>query len=134
MNIGNNRRGKTIKYIVVHSTSTRTDMLVRDMDKLPYHFLITRSGKLISLKPRLATDETIEVAWLGGLDRQGRHVDNRSERQGQTLFNTLVLLSEQYEEAHIVGADELYVYGYSNPGFDLKEWLAEYIPAFLQAA
>lgn len=81
MNIGNNRRSRTVRHIVVHSTGTRADMLVKDMDKLPYHFLITRSGKLINLKPRLATDSNIEVAWLGGLDRTGRHVDNRTERQ-----------------------------------------------------
>lgn len=130
MNIGRSRR---IRHIVVHSTATRR-MLVNDMDKLPYHFLVTRGGKLLNLKPRAVTDSTIEVAWLGGLDRRGRHVDNRTEQQNETLFNTLVLLSERYGEAHIVAADELYVYAHANPGFDLKEWLAAYIPAFLEAA
>ena len=118
MNIGRSRR---IRHIVVHSTATRR-MLVNDMDKLPYHFLVTRGGKLLNLKPRAVTDTTIEVAWLGGLDRRGRHVDNRTEQQNETLFTTLVLLSERYGEAHIVAADELYVYGHANPGFDRIGW------------
>ena len=109
-------------------------MQIRQLDKLPYHFLVTRSGRLLSLKPVCPTDFIVEVAWLGGLDRHGRHVDNRTEQQNETLFTTLVLLSEQFGTAKIVGADELYVYGYANPGFDVKEWLHSYIPAFLLAA
>lgn len=109
-------------------------MQVKEMDQLPYHFLITRSGRLISLRAISPADTSIEIAWLGGLDKLGRHVDNRTEEQKETLFNTLLVLTERFGEAQIVAAGERYVYGYSNPGFDLKKWLAEYIPAFLDAA
>lgn len=122
------------RYIAIHSTGTREHMLIKALDKLPFHFLITRSGRLISIKPVRSGTRTIEVAWLGGLDRRGRHVDNRTEEQNDTLFNVLVVLTEQFSRAKIVGADELYVYGYANPGFDIKKWLRSYIPAFLQAA
>jgi len=126
--------GANVKYLVVHNTCSRQDMLVKEMDKLPFHFLITRNGRLISLKPIQPADGTIEIAWLGGLDKHGRHVDNRTEHQNETLFNTLLVLTERFDDAEIIGADKLYVYGYSNPGFDLKAWLNDYIPAFLQAA
>jgi hypothetical protein len=121
-------------HIAIHSTGTRQDMLIKELDKLPYHFLIIRSGRLISIKPVAPGDRTIEIAWIGGLDKHGRHVDNRTEEQNDTLFNVLVVLTERYADAKIVGADELYVYGYANPGFNIKSWLRSYIPAFLQAA
>ena len=122
------------RHIVVHSTGTRQDMQVRELDKLAYHFLITKSGRLINIRPLSHSNGKIEVAWLGGLDKRGRHVDNRTEEQKETLFNTLVVLSEQFPLASIVGADELYVYGFANPGFDIKIWLKSYLPPFLQAA
>ena len=130
----NVKQDTNVRYIVVHCTSTRPDMLVKEMDKLPFHFLITRNGRLINLRPIKPTDATVEVAWLGGLDKHGRHVDNRTEQQNETLFNTLLVLTEKFDEAEITSAETLYVYGYANPGFDLKGWLNEYIPAFLQAA
>ncbi len=130
----NVKQDTDVRYIVVHSTSSRPDMMLREIDKLPFHFLITRNGRLINLKPMLPTDFTVEIAWLGGLDKHGRHVDNRTEQQNETLFNTLLVLTEKFDEAEIISADKLYVYGYANPGFDLKAWLNDYIPAFLQDA
>lgn len=129
----NVRQDNNVRYIVVHCTGTRR-MLVNEMDKLPYHFVITRAGRLINLKPIAPTDGTVELAWLGGLDKNGRHVDNRTGEQNETLFNTLLVLTEKFDEAEIVGADKLYVYGHPNPGFDLKAWLNDYIPTFLQEA
>ncbi len=130
----NVRQNTNVRYIVVHCTGTKPNMLVRELDKLPYHFIITRNGRLINLKPISANDGTIEVAWIGGLDKHGNHVDNRTEEQNETLFNTLLVLTEKFDEAEITGADKLYIYGHPNPGFDLKAWLNEYIPAFLQDA
>lgn len=122
-----------INYIAVHSTSTKPDTLLNAIDSLPYHYIISRAGKLISMKPVAPKDGTIEIALVGGLDKEGNRVDCRTERQNETLFNTLILLSEQYPEAKIVPADKLYVYSYSNPGFDLQAWIATYIPSFLRA-
>lgn len=123
-----------IRYIVVHSTGTKPDMLLSDLDKLPYHYIISKAGRLLNLKAPGAKDGTIEVALVGGLDREGNRVDCRTAQQNETLFNTLVLLSERYPQAKIVSADQLYVYAYSNPGFDLQQWIADYVPEFLQAA
>src|SRR5436305_12850627 len=109
-----------VRYIVVHTTGTRPGVVMRELDKLPYHYLITQGGRLINIKPLEPTDGTIEVAMSGGLDKHGNHVDKRSERQNETLFNTLVMLTEAYPEATIKAADELYLYGFPNPGFDVR--------------
>lgn len=123
-----------IRYIVIHSTVTKPDMLLSELDHLPYHYLITKAGKLLNLKPVKVSDGTIEVALIGGLDKDGNRVDCRTHRQNEVLFNTLVQLSERYPQSKIVGADKLYVYSFANPGFDVQSWIAGYTPDFLQAA
>lgn len=131
-----NRGYKTtqIRYIVVHSTGTKPDMLLSELDNLPYNYLITKNGKLLNLKPVNSTDGTIEVALVGGLDKFGNRVDCRTDRQNEKLFEKLVKLSERYPTAKIVSADKLYVYAYANPGFNLQQWLVDYVPEFLRAA
>lgn len=123
-----------IKYIVIHKTGTKPGVALKDLDALPYHYIVTKGGKLINIRPLQPTDGTIEIAISGGVDRHGNQVDGRTEEQNETLFNSLVMLVESFPSAKIVGADELYIYGFSNPGFDVKSWIHSYIPAFLQAA
>lgn len=123
-----------IRYIAVHKTGTKPGVAIKELDSLPYHYLITRGGRLINVKALLPLDGTIEVALSGGLDKKGNHVDNRTDEQNDTLFNTLVMLTEAFPEAKIVAANELYVFGFPNPGFDVRSWVHDYIPNFLQAA
>jgi len=123
-----------IHYIVVHTTGTKPDMLLSDFETLPYHYVVTKAGRLINLKPVQVKDGTIEVALVGGMDKEGGRVDCRTPRQNETLFNALILLSERYPYAKIVGADKVYVYPYANPGFDLQGWIAGYLPVMLEAA
>ncbi len=123
-----------IRYIVVHTTGTKPGVVLNELDKLPYHYLITKGGKLINLNPLQAKDGTIEIALSGGMDKKGNHVDTRTDAQSETLFNTLVMLSEAYPAAFLKGADEMYKYAFANPAFNLKEWLNSYVPVFLEAA
>lgn len=123
-----------IRYIVVHTTSSKPDMPVTELDKLPYHYLITPAGKLLSLKPVSPKDGTVELALIGGMDKDGGRVDNRTHRQNETLFSTLVQFCDRFPQAKIVPADKLYVYPYANPGFDLQQWLSGYVPVFLSMA
>ncbi|PWV45928.1 hypothetical protein [Chitinophaga sp. S165] len=123
-----------IRYIVIHSTGTKPDMLLSDLDKLPYHFIVTRAGKLLKLRPTLSTEGTIEIALVGGLDKEGNRLDCRTERQNETLFNKLVQLLEKHPNAKVVPADKVYLYAYPNPGFNLFQWITDYVPAVLRAA
>lgn len=129
-----NSTSNHIRYIAIHSTGTKPDMLLSELDKLPYHYLITKAGKLLTLKQVMPNEGTVEIAMVGGLDKDGNRVDCRTHRQNETLFNTLVRLSERYHQSKIIAADKLYVYGFANPGFDVQSWITTYVPDFLQAA
>lgn len=130
---GKGTKENPIRHITLHCTGTKPDVQVKHLDMLPYHYLITRNGRLLNLKPVRREDSTIEVAWLGGLDKNGNGTDNRTEPQNETLFNTLVWLTERFTEARIMPADKVQAYTYPNPGFDVKAWLGAYIPSVLAA-
>lgn len=121
-----------MKYIVVHSTGTNIRQTI-DHSKMPYHFIITLSGRLLNLNQVDAKDGCVDVAYVGGIDKKGTMQDTRTVIQCECMFNTLVLLSEQFPDARIVGADELYGLK-ERPGFNVKSWLQEYVPVMLLAA
>ncbi|HVI45229.1 MAG TPA: hypothetical protein VM802_10175 [Chitinophaga sp.] len=125
---------QNIRYIVVHSSFTKNDLPLNALENLPYHYVITKSGRLLSLHEVHPKDGTIELALLGGMDKEGNHVDSRTVHQNETLFNTLVMLTERFPDAHIKSADQLYVYSFPNPGFNIQQWLTEYLPALLLVA
>ena len=130
--IKKNSRRTRVARIVVHCTGTRPGMRLKQVDALPYHYLVTQGGKLLNLKP-VKDVRKIEIAWLGGLDKFGRHVDNRTPAQSETLFISLLRLTEHNPRVRITAADQLYPYGFDNPGFDLMKWLDDYIANILQA-
>ena len=113
---------------------TPINKVIENYDNLPYHFVITRNGRLKLGKELTSDNQTIEVALVGGLNKSGKHCDTRTTEQSEALFTVLSILTEVLPDAQIVGADQIYVYNHVNPGFDVKEWLNEYIPEFLQHA
>ena len=121
-----------VKYIVVHSTATDMRQSI-DVFKLPYHFIITLSGRLLNLSQVNAKDGCVDIAYVGGIDKKGNVQDTRTTTQCDCMFNTIVLLSEQFPDARIIGADELYG-AKEQPGFNVKSWLQEYVPVMLLAA
>lgn len=121
-----------VRYIVVHTTGTRSAL--RELDSLPYHYLITKTGKVINLRPLSPLDGTIEVALSGGINKLGNHVDTRTPEQTVALFQTLAMLSVSFQEAKVVGADEVYVYAYANPCFNVRDFMNNYVPSILLAA
>lgn len=119
-----------IRYIVVHSTFTKA--LLPNQVTWPYHYLIARNGKLVSVHPVKAQDGCIDLAWVGGMLPDNHTGDNRTAAQCETLFNTLVALAEQYPDARIMGAEKLY--REPDPGFDVTDWIKHYIPPVVRAA
>lgn len=129
------RRGRysrnNVRYIVVHSTFSKPDLLFAAMDSLPYHYLVTPAGRTVNVQSISCKSGTIEIGIIGGMNRNGDVVDSRSPRQDEALFTLLVQLGEMYPNARFVGADQVYVYPYANPGFDLQKWLESYVPDVL---
>jgi hypothetical protein len=114
----------SVSYIVVHSTQTLPSELHHS---LPFNFIIHRNGRVVKEKKLSKGDKFLQIAYLGGIDKERNLLDTKTEQQSEALFNTLVMLSEKYPSAKIVGADE--IFGKSNhPGFDVKEWLKNFVP------
>ena len=119
-----------IRYIVVHSSKTLPEELYIS---IPYHYIIHRNGSIGKSKKLSVTDACVQIAYLGGVDKEKQVQDTRTDPQTDSLFNKLVALSERFPEARIVGADE--VFGKTNdPGFNVKDWLKNYTPKILAEA
>ena len=135
MIIGREKRTRkdAIQHIAVHCTGTIPGTQIKELDKLPYHYLVTRAGRLLNLQPVKQGERHLHIAWVGGLDKDSKHADNRTVLQNEALFTALVFLSDYFSEAQITPAETLQAYNYANPGFDLKAWLGAYIPDVLAA-
>lgn len=122
---------KTINRVVVHATGTDTQKKLKDFayeNKKPiYHYVIQRDGDISQLcfEPwALNEDEgSVHIAYIGGIDSEGKTTDNRTSFQKEAMFYKLVELSSRYNNLEVTGAD-----GRTNPAFDVKEWMQNYEP------
>lgn len=64
----------------------------------------------------------INIAYVGGIDKQGRPVDNRTQAQKDALIDLLIYLKQQYPNAKILGHRDIW-------GKDKSKWL-KYCPCF----
>ena len=80
---------------------------------------------------------SINVCYIGGVDKQGRPVDNRTDAQKTSLASILKDLHSRYPDAEILGHRDIWGSDPKNwhkqcPCFNVKEWwnnvLAEGIP------
>lgn len=130
---------RPIKRIFVHCTAgnqkqTKDDLLQEFKDKgwtnPGYHYVVFPTGKIISLLPesqvsngvRGYNSTSINIAYVGGIDKQGRPVDNRTQAQKDALIDLLIYLKQQYQNAHIMGHRDIW-------GKDSRKWL-KWCPCF----
>jgi N-acetylmuramoyl-L-alanine amidase len=143
---------RTIKYIVVHCTATQPNATVeaikkfwkeiRKWDKPGYHYLIQRDGEIVQLLDEKEisygayghNQDCIHIAYIGGIDKDGKPLDNRSTRQIHSMFDKIVELSEKYPQAKILGHRDFPGVKKACPSFDVREWLNNYKPEFKIAA
>lgn len=145
---------KNIKYIVVHCTATPPNASPKDVknnwrQKQAHHILqanpyvIKRDGEIVRFyhtgKQELIENsaippiyECLHIAYIGGIDREGNPADNKTQRQEDALFDKLVELSDKYPDSKIIGNDEFTGVKTTSPCFDVKAWLANYKPDFLE--
>lgn len=138
---------RNIKYIVVHCTATQPTATleaikhywkeVRKWGDTPgYHYLIHRDGEITQLLEDGMESfgayghnkECIHIAYIGGIDKDGKPLDNRTAAQKEAMFNKLVALSEKYRQAEIIGHRDFPGVAKACPCFDVKEWIRNYIP------
>ena len=115
---------RTIKYIAVHCTAGSQKATVRELElefkrkgwKAPgYHYVITADGKIhqmldtekvsngVYVKGHSYNSVTVNVAYTGGIDANGKSVDSRTQEQKKSLVILLNLLRKKYPKAVIQG-------------------------------
>lgn len=140
---------RNIKYIVVHCTATPATTTLESIkrywkekrgwgDTPGYHYFIKRDGTIVQLLDEKKNSygvykhnsECISIAYVGGIDKDGKPVDNRSDAQKHAMFDIIVRLTEKYPKAEVLGHRDFSGVKKACPCFDVKEWLKNYEPDF----
>lgn len=111
---------RNIKYIAVHCTAgsqrqTVPDLLAEFRRKgwvYPgYHYVVSPDGKIMQLLDEDKVSNgvkgfnsvSVNVAYIGGIDANGKGIDNRTDAQKKALRRLLANLKRKYPEAVIQG-------------------------------
>ena len=111
---------RNIKNIFVHCTASQQTATVQQILRefkqrgwrTPgYHYIIDPSGILTQLvaEDRISNGvkgynaESINVAYIGGIDANNKPIDNRTPEQKKTLLSILTRLKQKYPNAIIMG-------------------------------
>ena len=130
---------RKIKYIAVHCTATPQTTSIDSIKnywktnlgwKMPgYHFIIKPDGEAVKL---LSVDEvsngvkgfnsqTINISYIGGVDKQGNPIDNRTEAQKATLLKLLKEFRAKFPNAIIQGHRDFPNVKKACPSFNAKK-------------
>lgn len=111
---------RNIKYIAVHCTAgsqrqTVSDLMAEFRRKgwvYPgYHYVVSPDGKIMQLLDEDKVSNgvkgfnsvSVNVAYIGGIDANGKGIDNRTDAQKKALRRLLANLKRKYPEAVIQG-------------------------------
>ena len=144
---------RNIKHIVVHCTATPTTTTLESIKRYwkeqrgwgntpGYHYFIKRDGTIVQLLDEKKNSygvykhnsECISIAYVGGIDKNGKPIDNRSDAQKHAMFDIIVRLTEKYPKAEVLGHRDFQGVKKACPCFDVKDWLKNYEPDFNSAA
>ena len=136
---------RQIKRIFVHCTAGPQTQTVAEIQKYwvnhnkwtnpGYHYIIKPDGEIVPLQPEDKPSNgvagynstSINVCYIGGVDKQGRAVDNRTDAQKTALATILKDLHSRYPDAEILGHRDIWGSDPKNwhkqcPCFNVKEW------------
>jgi N-acetylmuramoyl-L-alanine amidase len=144
---------RIIRYIVVHCTATPPNTTVESIkrywrevrkwgDTPGYHYIIHRDGTIEQLLDESKNSNgvyahnsaCINIAYIGGIDKDGKPQDNRTPAQKHAMFDKIVELTEKYKGAEVKGHRDFEGVKKACPSFDVKTWLANYTPDLDRAA
>lgn len=111
---------REIKYIAVHCTASSQTMTVKGLEmefkrkgwKNPgYHYVVSTDGVVHQMLEEAKVSNgvkgynsvSVNVAYIGGIDAQGKAVDNRTAAQKKSLRLLLKMLRGRYPKAVIQG-------------------------------
>lgn len=111
---------RKIERIFVHCTASHQTATVDDIKrefknkgwKNPgYHYVIDVNGEIhqlleeekISNGVQGYNQTSINVAYIGGIDKKGKGIDNRTDEQKKSLKSLISKLKEKYPNAEVLG-------------------------------
>lgn len=111
---------RTIERIFVHCTAGSQKQTIEDLKAefkakgwkhSGYHYAVMPSGRIEQMLPEEEISNgvqgynstSINVAYIGGIDRNGKAVDNRTSEQKKSLVDLLKQLRQRYPKARIMG-------------------------------
>lgn len=115
---------RSIDKIIVHCTAGSQKQTEADLKaefkrkgwKSPgYHFVIFPDGRIVKMLDESQVSNgvkgynahSINVAYVGGIDSNGKAVDNRTQEQKDALMRLLMQLKRTYSDAKIMGHRDL---------------------------
>ncbi len=133
---------RTIDRIVVHCSATRsgTDLLPDALDRMHrqrgfngtgYHFYIRRDGTVVTARPiekigahaKGYNAHSVGICYEGGLNRQGKAMDTRTEEQKESLASLIVWLKSKYPDSVVCGHRDLSPDLNGNGMIEPNEWI-----------
>jgi N-acetylmuramoyl-L-alanine amidase len=133
---------RQIEYIAIHCAATPPDMYVdaarvtewhkkRGFNTIGYHLFIKRDGTAELGRPVYKTGAhvkgynsvSIGICYAGGVDKNGKAEDNRTEAQKKTLEKAVRELRNHYTEAKIRGHRDFKGVAKACPSFSVREWV-----------
>ena len=130
---------RNINYIAIHCTATQPESSIASIQnywknnlgwKNPgYHYIIDRFGNVINLLPiELVSNgvqgynsQTINISYVGGIDKSGKPKDTRTEAQKQSILKILNELRVKFPKAKIQGHRDFPNVKKACPSFDAKK-------------
>ncbi|WP_449029661.1 N-acetylmuramoyl-L-alanine amidase [Prevotella melaninogenica] len=111
---------RNIKYIAVHCTASHQSMTIEGLKQEfkrkgwinpGYHYVVSPDGKITRLLDEEKVSNgvkgfnsvSINVAYIGGIDTNGKPIDNRTDAQKASLRSLLKMLHKKYPTAVIQG-------------------------------
>ena len=132
---------RKINFIIVHCSATQPNTKVQAIkdywknvnkwNTVCYHYLIEYDGTVNNLLPveqvsngvQGHNSESINVCYIGSVDKAGKVTDTRSKEQKEALLNLLKKLKADYPKAEIVGHRDLSPDKNGDGIIQVSEWL-----------
>jgi N-acetylmuramoyl-L-alanine amidase len=111
---------RPIKYIAIHCTATQPNATIAAIlrywkDHLGwknpgYHLLIEPNGTINRLLPfdgvangvRGFNNHTIHISYIGGITKEGKPVDNRTDKQKQAILDCIAEVKEWSDNKNLI--------------------------------
>jgi len=132
---------RAITFIVLHCTATQQSASIESIKNYwknnlkwqspGYHFIIKPDGEIVSLWPIEKTSNgvagfnanSIHISYVGGVDKKGNALDNRTEHQIASMIKLVKEMKAKFPNAKVLGHRDFKGVVKACPSFDVSAWL-----------